>query len=108
MRRTILAYLAPLTVIAACGGDDGGGGAAPGAKLEPQIAELATAVCDTAFRCCARGEVDWFVGPYVDKQNCTDRFVDHASLSSEATIDLYEFLKMKVTVPKDGKTMKAV
>jgi hypothetical protein len=109
MRRTILFSLVGLFAIVNCGGgdDDGGGGQAPAAKLEPQITSLASTVCDVAFRCCARGEVDWYVGPYIDKAHCAARFVEHASLSSGATIDLYQFLKMKVTVPNVGALDRA-
>src|SRR5215510_430279 len=84
MRRTILFTLLTLFGLASCGGDDGGNsGPKPAAKLQPQITQLATSVCDVAFRCCARGEVDWYLGPYIDKENCAERFVGHASLSSK-------------------------
>jgi len=97
-----------LVGIVACGGsDDGGGGERGAAKLEPQITSLATSVCSVAFRCCARGEIDWYLGPYIDQTNCADRFVEHASLSSAATVDLYQFLKMKVTVPNVGALNRA-
>jgi len=102
MRRTILSCLLPLAVLFACGSGDDSNQNAPSANLAPKLAPLANTVCDLAFRCCARGEMDWYIGPYIDKQNCSDRFIEHASLSSSASVDLYDYLKLKVSVPNIG------
>lgn len=84
--------------VGACGSDSGGGGGPP-ASITPKVEALGQAVCDLAFRCCARGELDWFLGPYVDEQNCAARFVEHASQSAEASINLEQFLAVKLVVP---------
>jgi hypothetical protein len=54
----------------------------------PQMRELFEAACDLALRCCSRGEVDYFLGPWIDEESCTDRLFDVATVSGAAIIDL--------------------
>lgn len=54
----------------------------------PIVRELLDSACDLALRCCSRGEIDYYLGPWVDAQSCTDRLFDLASVSAAAVIDL--------------------
>lgn len=53
------------TATAACGDDPD-----PNAAID----KLAGAVCETAARCCAAGELGFLLGPYTDPSTCPDRF----------------------------------
>jgi hypothetical protein len=54
----------------------------------PSVRTLLQAACDLGLRCCDRGEVDYFLGPWVDEESCTDRLFDLATVSTAAAIDL--------------------
>jgi hypothetical protein len=54
----------------------------------PLVRELLDSACSLGLRCCTRGEVDYFLGPWVDAQSCTDRLFDLATVSGAAVIDL--------------------
>jgi len=56
----------------ACGGDDG---------VDGSISSLSTEMCDLAFRCCDRGEIDFYMGPFVvDEANCVERLRQNADV----------------------------
>lgn len=74
MRRCIVFLIASLLVIGACGDD--------GSNVDAESDQLLTSLCDTAFRCCSRGEVDDLLGPFIDEDNCTDRLSQSAHLRS--------------------------
>ncbi len=57
-------------------GDDGGG------NVNGDTNQLFDSLCDTAFRCCSRGEVDDMLGPFVDEENCRDRLSQSAHVRS--------------------------
>lgn len=112
MRRTIQALVLPVLaafcgVVACGGGDESAGGSAP-VDLAPKYTELSQHVCDLAFRCCTRGEVSWYLAPYIDAAGCPGRFVEHAALSSTASIDLEQVLGVHVRVPNLGAASRAV
>src|SRR5690606_36707555 len=44
--------------------------------------QLFEELCDSAFRCCSRGEVDDLLGPFVDEENCSARLSQLASTRS--------------------------
>ena len=109
LRHRLLVLVLPLLAVSAataCGDDSEG---APGSiSVEPQVDQLATAVCDLAFRCCGSGEIGWYLGPWINAANCVDRFVQHASLSADASIDLQETLGTQLQVPNVGALSRAV
>ncbi|HLU66938.1 MAG TPA: hypothetical protein VKZ63_11720 [Kofleriaceae bacterium] len=89
--------------------------AACGGSADPQAAaeDLATELCDLSFRCCTRGEVNFYLGHYVGPEDCADRLVNSASLSSNLVINLSMFENVAVFLPnlraldqavKDGRT----
>jgi hypothetical protein len=61
-------------LVAACGDD--------GSNVDADSDQLFTSLCDTAFRCCSRGEVDDLLGPFVDEENCSDRLSQLAHVRS--------------------------
>jgi hypothetical protein len=54
----------------------------------PIVRELLESACDLSLRCCSRGEVDYYLGPWVDEDSCADRLFDLATVSGAAVIDL--------------------
>jgi hypothetical protein len=65
----------------------------------PAAQEIAQAVCDAAFRCCARNEMDYYLGPFVETDNCADRIVHAASLAEASVIGPGNILEGIVTLP---------
>jgi hypothetical protein len=57
---------------------------------EPRVDELAQAVCELMFRCCIRGELDYFLGPFVTADNCAERLVE--ATRQAPGVDLNEVL----------------
>lgn len=60
----------------------------PPQQVSPQLEEIFEAICDLSFRCCTRGEIDYFVAPYVDEASCVDRLMGQAALTPVAATDL--------------------
>src|SRR5262245_8575724 len=102
MRKSSLTLILGSTLFSfvACGGDD----AATVARKPqtPVVANLAGEVCNLAFRCCSRGEINYFFGPYVDDLSCSDRFMTAAALQSELTLSLGAFDGVAVKIPNLG------
>ena len=71
------------------------------------VDDLATAVCDLTFRCCERGEVDFFLGPFVDATNCEERIRRQAELDTTSTIAA-PFEGAAVFVPNIGVLQNAI
>lgn len=71
-RRVLL--MAGLMSLAACGD--------PGNNVTGDSQQLYEQYCSTAFRCCSRGEVDDLMGPFVNEENCADRFAQVTRLRS--------------------------
>ena len=90
MRTTRLGLLAA-ALSAACGGSS----ADPDAVAE----DLAQELCDLSFRCCSRGEVNFFLAPYVTEDDCVDRMVNQANLASVADLSLDQFENVIVALP---------
>ncbi len=77
-----------LAVAAGCGGDD----EKEPAPATPKVADLAQAVCELMFRCCARGEVNVMLGPYVTADNCAQRLLNWTTYSSGGQLDLQDVI----------------
>jgi hypothetical protein len=75
------------------------GGCPSSQPARPAAQEIAQAVCDTAFRCCARNEMDYYFGPFVESDNCADRFVHAASLADTSVIGPGSMLEGIVALP---------
>jgi hypothetical protein len=73
----------------------GGSSADPDAVAE----DLAQELCDLSFRCCSRGEVNFYLGPYVGQDDCADRLVNSASLAPAVNINLVMFENVAVFLP---------
>lgn len=68
-------------------------------EARPAAQEIAQAVCDAAFRCCARNEMDYYLGPFVETTNCADRIVHAASLADTSVIGPGPILEGIVALP---------
>ena len=90
MRSIRLGMLAA-ALSAACGGSS--------ADPDEVASDLAGELCDLSFRCCSRGEVNYFLAPYVTEDDCVDRLVNSANLSSAVNIDLAMFENVAVFLP---------
>ena len=78
-----LTLAASVAVAAGCGDDEK---SPPPAT--PKVADLAQAVCDLMFRCCARGELNVMLGPYVTPSNCGERLLNWTTFTSGGQLDL--------------------
>ena len=54
----------------------------------PKVTDLAQALCDLNFRCCARGELNLVLGPYVTRANCVERVLTSTILTGSVRWDL--------------------
>ncbi len=59
------------------------------------------------MRCCDRGEINLMMGPYVDVDNCSERYTDRARFAAGAAVDMPE-LGLRVAVPNVGAVKEAV
>lgn len=93
MTSTRLAWFGAAALAAtACGGSS--------ADPEEVAEDLAAEVCDLSFRCCTRGEVNFFLGPFVeDEENCVDRLVQSANVSNIAFLGNIAFGDATVILP---------
>jgi hypothetical protein len=71
------------------------------------VGDLAELVCESAFRCCSRGEIDVFLGPFVDEANCADRLRRKAELNPSALIGV-PFGLAGVLVPNISVLQRAI
>jgi hypothetical protein len=55
---------------------------------EEAATDLAQSICDLAFRCCTPNEVDFYLSPFVTPEDCAERLVASASLSTTATFSV--------------------
>lgn len=80
-------------------------------QASPSVRELLEEVCSVSLRCCSRGEVDYFHGPYVDAENCAERLFDQTSRSALGGVllsELDDFGTGGVLVPNLGALDQAV
>ena len=78
MRLAHRGVLALSALVAGCGGD---------ANVDGSIEDLATELCDLAFRCCERGEIDYYLGPFVvDEANCVERLRQNADVDPSVVL----------------------
>jgi hypothetical protein len=71
------------------------------------VDDLADVVCGLTFDCCDRGEVDFFLGPFVSAENCAERLRRQADLDTAALIAA-PFEGAAVPVPNVGVLQKAI
>lgn len=75
------------------------GGCSSSPTVEPTAEALATSVCDLGFRCCDRGELDWFLGPYVAQETCVERLLRAGELRAATPVDLEPVLGEPLQLP---------
>lgn len=76
--------------------------------VTPTIARLTKSLCDLAFKCCRRGEVSFFLGPYVDRDNCESRLTEATRLAPSTVFQLDPLEGLAVQVPNIGALDRAV
>jgi len=80
---------------------------APPAPAAPAIQSLASAVCDLSFRCCSRGEMNYFFGPFYDETNCSSRLMTTAAFEPGAQLDLAPLAGLDLKLPNLGALEQA-
>lgn len=75
--------------------------------VESDARELVDEICDLTFRCCSRGEVDLFFGPFVDRDSCAERLQNSANLAAYTVVAL-PFENAAVSVPNLAVLQRAV
>lgn len=85
-------------------------GTGNGTPASPSVRLLLESMCDVSLRCCSRGEVDYYHGPYVDAENCVDRLFEQASRTTIAGVPFSELQEpgTAVYVPNLGALDQAV
>lgn len=83
------------------------GACSDGPSASGTVDDLAQAVCDISFRCCDRGEIDFFYGPFTDGTNCAERMRQQADVDN-ATIIAAPFEGAVVAVPNVGVLQNAI
>jgi hypothetical protein len=78
------------------------------AQVTPALASLINAICEVPFRCCGRGEVNYFLGPYVSDLNCADRLQNSSELGYGMTVAIDAFPSLEVTIPNFGALRRGV
>jgi hypothetical protein len=68
---------------------------------------LATSICDLAFRCCTQGEINYFLGPYVQGDSCEERLVNAAALQSAVSFNLQLDEQVSIQLPNLGALEQA-
>lgn len=93
-------------VFSACGSDKGH------TPITGTVEDFAKAVCTFAFRCCSAGEVAYYVAPFVDAENCTERLMDAALAPGQIGLTLPASTggnnKVTVEIPNLGALDRAV
>ena len=56
-------------------------------------------MCDFAFNCCSRGEVDFFFGPYVSEGDCEERITHAAAVGNAVGISLPGVTSVSILLP---------
>lgn len=80
----------------------------PSEAVVGDFGSLSLAICDTAMRCCNRGEISLLMGPYVDVDNCMDRYTDRARFAAAAEPVEMPLLGMpRIALPTLGAVKEA-
>lgn len=77
-------------------------------KVEGEFGSLSQAICSAAMRCCDRGEINLMMGPYVDVDNCSERYTDRTRFSPGAAIEMPELGMPRIAMPNIGAVREAV
>src|SRR5688572_23272602 len=80
----------------------------PSESVEGDFGTLSQAICDTAMRCCDRGEINLMMGPYIDVDNCADRYTDRTRFSAGTAIAMPELDMPLIAMPNMGAVKEAV
>lgn len=92
-----------LMAVASCSDDE----KEPPPPVGPVVQNLATSVCDLAFRCCTRGEVSHYFGPFYDAKSCPARLMSHSAQEPSSQLDLEFLLGIKMLLPNLGALEQA-
>jgi hypothetical protein len=87
-----------------CGGDEE---PTPPAPAAPVVSSLASTLCDTAFRCCTRGEANYFMGPFVSQDNCAERLMMRAAQEPSSIVNFDPMFGLAVGLPNLGALEQA-
>lgn len=71
-------------------------------------AELATSVCDLAYRCCNSSETAYLLGPFVTPEDCPVRLVRDGELSPGAVFGVVAEAHPGITVPNLAALDRAI
>lgn len=59
----------------------------PPPPASPEMEKLAQSICDLSFRCCARGELNYYLGPFIGEDDCVSRLVQQARLNPAVLVN---------------------
>lgn len=76
--------------------------------VEGDFGTLSLAICSTAMRCCDRGEINLMMGPYIDVNNCADRYTDRSRYGFATSIDMPMLELPSIPMPNMGAVKEAV
>lgn len=76
--------------------------------ITPTVDGLAQTLCDFAFRCCSPGEVGFYVAPFINAENCTDRLMDATLAPSSVSLTIPAFHGLTVSIPNLGSLDRAI
>ena len=79
----------------------------PSEAVVGNFGNLSLAICNTAMRCCNRGEISLMMGPYVDVDNCTDRYTDRARFSAVEPLEMPGLGMPRIALPNLGAVKEA-
>jgi|GEM_PF-1840958 len=79
----------------------------PSEAVVGNFRSLSLAICSTAMRCCNRGEISLMMGPYVDSENCTDRYTDRARFNYVESLDAPDLGMPRIALPNLGAVKEA-
>jgi hypothetical protein len=77
-------------------------------NAESTAQDLADAICDLAFRCCDRGEVNYYFGPFFTEDDCSERLMNAAGRLNNAAIDFSAFENVGIRIPNVAVLNRAV
>lgn len=79
----------------------------PPPPVAPTVRSLATALCDLAYRCCTQGEINYYLGPYVQDDDCEERLLRATQLESSLGFSLQLSEQVSLDLPNLGALEQA-